>query len=756
MRLRNLLFYLLTIGVCGAAMYTIAVRGGLLQLTLQGQLTSPPDSGLWQQFKETYHHNLTHPLAILLLQIITIIVAARVLGFICQKVGLPTVIGEIAAGIVLGPSFLASQFPAYSAFLFPPASLGNLQFLSQIGLILFMFVIGMELNLGVLKDRAQDALVVSHASIAIPFTAGMGLAYLLYAKFAPPGVAFLSFALFLGVSMSIAAFPVLARIVHERGLSKTRFGSTIITFAAVDDITAWCILAVVIAIVKAGSIISSLYTVLMAFAYLVLAFRVVRPFLKKLGDVYADRESLSKPIVAVFFMVLLVSAYATEVIGIHALYGAFVAGVIMPPNMRFRAIFIDKVEDVAVVLLLPLFFVYTGLRTEIGLLNNIGLWKWAALILATAVLAKFCGSMLAARFIGMKWRESLMVGALMNTRGLMELVVLNIGYDLGVIGPEIFAMMVIMALVTTFMTGPTLDLIDRLIPSHNTAPTLHEESEARKFKVLVPFGDPERGRNMVRIAHAFIRRNMHAGVTALHMSPSSELNQFNMAERERESFRPIRHEARRESLRIEMLFKPSNDIDKDVLANLNSGQYDMAIVGIGRSIYQGTLLGRLVGITSRIINPERLIDTITGREKLFEHTEFDDRVRMFVRDARIPLGIYVEKGLEKLDRVVVPLYSLGDSPLLTYAQKLVHNNGSHVTFLDVGGVFHQSPEVLTTAKAMEQAAPDHVRLVTEGDLNEAMLRDQDLLLIGLDSWRRAVEKQSPWLSSAPSMLIMRP
>jgi Kef-type K+ transport system membrane component KefB len=614
----------------------------------------------------------------------------------------------------------------------------------------------MELNLSVLKDRAQDALIVSHASIALPFTAGMGLAYLLYAKFEPPGVAFLGFALFLGVSMSIAAFPVLARIVQERGLSKSRFGSTAITFAAVDDVTAWCLLAVVIAIVKAGSIISSLYTVLMALAYLLLMFRVVRPFLKKLGDVFADRESLSKPIVAVFFMVLLFSAYATEVIGIHALYGAFVAGVIMPPNLRFRTIFIDKVEDVAVVLLLPLFFVYTGLRTEIGLLNNVGLWKWTGLILATAVFTKFSGSALAARYIGMNVRESLMVGALMNTRGLMELVVLNIGYDLGVIGPEIFAMMVIMALVTTFMTGPTLDLIDRFFPARNAAPTFSEETEARRFKVLVPFGDPERGRNMVRVANAFIRRNDNAGVVALHLSPSSELNQFNVAERERDSFRPIRHQAKRDAMRIEMLFKPSNDIDKDVVAAINSGVFDMAIVGIGRSIYEGTLLGRLVGLTNRIINPERLIDTLTGREKLFEQTEFDDRVRMIVREARVPIGIYVEKGFEKLDRVVVPLFALGDSPLLTFAQKLVHNNGTSITFVDLAGVFEQSPEMLAVVRGMEAAAPDHVRLISQVDLNEAALKDQDLMLIGLDSWRRSVEKESPWLGSAPSMLIMRP
>jgi len=306
------------------------------------------------------------------------------------------------------------------------------------------------------------------------------------------------------------------------------------------------------------------------------------------------------------------------------------------------------------------------------------------------------------------------------------------------------------------MTGPSLDLIDRLIPSRTQAPTLNAETEARRFKVLVPFGDAERGKNMVRIANAFIRRNTNAGVSALHLSLSSELNQFNMAERERDSFRPIRHEAKREGIRIEMLFKPSNDIDKDVVASINSGQYDMAIVGIGRSIYEGTLLGRLVGLTSRIINPERLIETLTGREGLFEQTEFDDRVRMIVREARIPIGIYVDKQLEKVDRVVVPLFTLGDGPLLTFAQKLVHNNGSAVTFVDLGGVFEQSPEVLSVLKGMEAAAPDHVSLSDSTTLSEALLNGQDLMLIGLDSWRRAVEKEEAWLSHAPSMLIMRP
>ncbi|HEY0977519.1 MAG TPA: cation:proton antiporter [Flavobacteriales bacterium] len=751
-KVRSLLFYVLVVGTCLAAMWTIIAHGPSAGLPDAGT------HGLWQQFKDTYHENLTHPLAILLLQIITIIITARALGFICSRIGLPVVIGEIAAGILLGPSFLASQFPAYSGFLFPVASMPNLQFLSQIGLILFMFVIGMELDLQVMKDRLKDALVVSHVGIVIPFTFGVALAYAMHERFMPAHTGFLGFALFLGISMSIAAFPVLARIVQERGWQRTSFGSTVITFAAADDVTAWCLLAIVIAVVKAGTFASSIWTVLMTAAFLFLMFRVVRPFLQRLGDAYADRDSLSKPIVAVYIVLLLLSAYTTEVIGIHALYGAFVAGVIMPNNLRFRTLFIDKIEDLAVVLLLPLFFVFTGLRTEIGLLNDVGLWKWCAVIVAVATIGKFSGSAIAARFVGLSMRESLMTGALMNTRGLMELVVLNIGYDLGVIGPEIFAMMVIMALVTTLMTGPALTLIERLMPLPRKNDAQARAREARTFRVLVPFGDPLRGRNMVRLANALVNRNTNARITALHLVPSGDLNQYNQEERERESFRPIRKDARNHEIRLDTLFQASSDLPRDVAATANNGTYDMAIIGVGRGIYQGTLLGRIVGITSRFIDPERLLGSITGKEKLFGEEVFDDRVRQLLREIRIPLGIYVEKDPQPPDHVVIPFFSLTDSFLMTYVQKLLVNHGSHITLIDMVGVFDQSPELLQTVQAMETTAPGKLVLMrsiaTDDRLPE--LEGADLMLIGIEAWTKAVEEGRSWLQTSPSVLIMRP
>ncbi len=263
----------------------------------------------------------------MLAQIVTIVFIARLFGAIFKRIGQPSVIGEILAGIFLGPSVIGSYFPEFSEALFPAASLGNLQFLSQIGLILFMFVVGMELDLKVLQNKAKEAVVISHASIVIPFTLGMVLAYFIYTEFAPEGVEFLSFALFTGIAMSITAFPVLARIVQERGLHKTKLGAMVITCAAADDITAWCILAAVIAIVKAGSFLSSLYIIALAIIYVLLMLKVVKPFLKRIGELYDNPDSITKPVVAIFFLTLLISSYATEVIGIHALFGAFMAGV---------------------------------------------------------------------------------------------------------------------------------------------------------------------------------------------------------------------------------------------------------------------------------------------------------------------------------------------------------------------------------------------------------------------------------------------
>lgn len=460
--------YLAFTGGLLALMYWIIFLGAKMEQGSKSVAAVTPNTQL-TNFFDSLVHNLQNPLALLLAQIATIIFVARVFGWICTKIKQPVVIGEMIAGIMLGPSFLGMHFPELSANLFPKQSLGNLQFISQIGLILFMFIVGMEISLKTLKEKTYDAVVISHSSIFIPFTLGIGLSYFLYQEFAPENISFSVFALFCGIAMSVTAFPVLARIVQERGISKTKLGTIALTCAAADDVSAWCILAALIAFVKAGTFINGLYTIALAILYVTVMIKLVLPFLQRISDQYPTKDALGRPVVAIFFLVLILSSCAAEIVGIHALFGAFMVGVIMPDNAGFRKIFIEKVEDVALVLLLPLFFVFTGLRTQIGLLNDPYLWQITALIIFVAVLGKFAGSALAARFVGQDWKDSLSIGALMNTRGLMELVVLNIGYDLGVLPPEIFTMMVIMALVTTCMTGPVLDVINRAFKAKTQA-----------------------------------------------------------------------------------------------------------------------------------------------------------------------------------------------------------------------------------------------------------------------------------------------
>lgn len=750
--LRTALFYTITLAAFSGLLYFFILQGKTLEPANFSALVKSSSASSWEQFTDTFTHNITHPLALLLLQMITIIVVARIFGWFCKKIGQPTVIGEIAAGILLGPSFAGMYMADFSLFLFPAKSLGNLQFLSQIGLILFMFIIGMELDLKVLKTKAQEAIVISHASIILPFALGVGLALYIYQQYAPEGISFLSFSLFIGIALSITAFPVLARIVQERGLSKTKLGTMVITCAATDDITAWCILAVVVAIVKAGSFVSALYTIALAGGYVLVMLGVVKPFLKRLGDYYSYKEGLTKPVVTVFFLVLLLSSYTTEIIGIHALFGAFMAGVVMPANQSFRNLFIEKVEDVSMVLLLPLFFVFTGLRTQIGLLNDSNAWLVTGIIIAAAVTGKFIGSAVAARFVRQSWRESLMIGSLMNTRGLMELVVLNIGYDIGVLSPEIFAMMVIMALATTCMTGPALDLIDKFLPSDKQ--DLPHSTGHSRFEILLAFANPQGGRKMLLLASRFLKIP-NKNLTALHLSPSSYLNQVNTEEYQEETFRPILDEAAKFDLGVEKLFKPSQDIAHDIIETANSGEFDMLLIGIGHTVFEGTVLGKVLGITNKIISPVRLLDSLTGKEKLFQTGIFDDRTTQILKSVKSPVGILIEKNLTKIENVIVPIFQERDHFLLRYAQQIITGTSIRVTVADPNGILAQNTTLAEAVQQMSTSESGRVTVSGNALHNADFLQTRDLVIVGLESWKHEVESHSNWLAKSPSVLIMR-
>jgi Kef-type K+ transport system membrane component KefB len=379
------------------------------------------------------------------------------MGAACRQIQQPLVIGEIIAGILLGPSLLGLIAPDFKLWLFPVETLPYLNILSQIGLIFFMFLIGLELNPKYLSGQLETAILTSHVSILVPFSLGNLLALVLYPLVSNADVSFTAFALFLGAAMSITAFPVLARIITENNLQGTKLGTLALTCAAVDDVTAWCLLALAIAVSRTGTVAGAFPTIILAIVYIVLMVTLGRKFLQRLLIHYKRTGRLTQLTLAGIYMGIVISALITELIGIHFIFGAFLLGAVMPKNAGLVKELAEKTEDFVLIFLLPIFFAYSGLRTEIGLLNRPELWLLCGAVLVVAITGKFVGTYVAARVSGINNRDATALGWLMNTRGLTELIVLNIGLSLGVITPLLFTMLVIMALVTTFMTSPLLE-----------------------------------------------------------------------------------------------------------------------------------------------------------------------------------------------------------------------------------------------------------------------------------------------------------
>ena len=393
----------------------------------------------------------------LLVALAAILITGQALSWVFLRVGQPPVIGEVVAGILLGPSLLG---PEVSALILPPTVAPALGTVAQLGVILYMFLVGLDLNPALLKRRARAVVLTSHAAIILPFLMGSALALALYPRLSSSRVPFTSFALFLGVAMAITAFPVLARILNDLELSRTEVGAVALACAAIDDVTAWCLLALVVGIAQAHAGVGLLVAA-GTMAYVVFMFAVARPILGRL--VAADRETNpSRGAVGLVFVALLLSALATQAIGIHAIFGAFLLGAVIPHDSAMSRAMTRGIEPAVTYLLLPAFFAFTGMRTRVDLLVDAEHWMLCGAIVACAIGGKFGGTLLASRLTGFGWRDAAILGALMNTRGLMELVVLNVGLDLGVIAPSLFAMMVLMALTTTLMTAPLLRVLRRV------------------------------------------------------------------------------------------------------------------------------------------------------------------------------------------------------------------------------------------------------------------------------------------------------
>jgi Kef-type K+ transport system membrane component KefB len=569
------------------------------------------------------HLAAIEPAILVLIQVIIVIGLSRLMGMGCRVIKQPLVIGEIIAGIALGPSLLGLVFPDFSAALFPPETLPFLNVLSEIGLIFFMFLIGLELNPRYLKGQLETAITTSGVSILVPFSLASLLALLLYPLVSSNSVSFTAFALFLGAAMSITAFPVLARIITENNLQGTKLGTLALTCAAVDDVTAWCLLALAIAVTRTNSMIGAIPTVIESAIYIGLMFTVGRWLLEKLVVHYKRTGRLTQLILAGIYIAVVVSALITEFIGIHLIFGAFLLGAAMPKNEGLVRELAEKTEDFILIFLLPVFFAQSGLKTEIGLLDRPELWLLCLAVLAVAIAGKYCGTYAAARVCGINKRDASALGWLMNTRGLTELIVLNIGLKFGVISPLLFTMLVIMALVTTFMTSP---LLEWTYPKKLIKLDVNENEEERetvtsvsdRYRILVPVANPKTQTGLVQLALA-IAGESSAVVNPLSLIELEEDYQFESTPEEADrlikqrrlglekliqtlepaEFRTdfnLAREPRQSVLKnIEPIVRISNDVSRSTAEIAREKNTNLILVGWHRSAFTHNRLGGRVG-----------------------------------------------------------------------------------------------------------------------------------------------------------------
>ena len=719
---KNYLIYAVMLLLFGALIYMAIEEGDRFSHHAVASSTVAEDTP-FTMFCQFVTDNLHHPLSILLIQIIAVLLMVRLFGFLFKHIGQPGVIGEIVAGIVLGPSVLGYFFPDVFQALFPPESLTNLELLSQVGLVLFMFVIGMELDFSVLKNKINETLVISHAGILVPFFLGIVASYWIYEENAAAQTAFLPFALFIGISMSITAFPVLARIIQERNMTKTSLGTLAIASAANDDVTAWCLLAVVIAIAKAGTFASALYAIGLTALYIIIMFMVVRPFLKKVGEVYANQEVINKTFVALILLILIISSTLTEIIGIHALFGAFMAGVVMPPSIGFRKVMMEKVEDIALVFFLPLFFAFTGLRTEIGLINSPALWGVCLLLITVAVAGKLGGCAVAARLVGESWKDSFTIGTLMNTRGLMELVALNIGYEMGVLPPSIFVILVIMALVTTFMTTPLLHLVERVFARR-------EERLSAKLKLVFCFGRPESGRSLLSIFFLLFGKKMKAAqVVAAHFTVGTDLNPLNAEQYARDSFSLVDEKASELGLSVENRYRVTDKLVQDMIRLARKERPDMFLLGAGSKYRPDT----------------------AGSNGVLWLSLFRDKIDDVMEQVKCPVAVFVNRGYSGSSPVSFVLGGVIDAFLLTYLESMLEGGAQvHLFLFDTDDeAFRQSTDpILAKYSSQIRTQP------FSGAANLTSAAKDGLLVMSHLSYTKLSEEEEVF-RDLPSLLVIR-
>ncbi|WCL49500.1 cation:proton antiporter [Leptospira sp. GIMC2001] len=576
------------------------------------------ESSEWSRVASQFKSNASSSLAKILFQIVIIMILARLVGILFRKLGQPTVIGEIIAGILLGPSFFGFFAPEIHSFFFSEDQMKILEILSQLGLILFMFVIGMEIDTSFIKKKAQSAILISHTSILFPFLLGMILAFMIFTDHAPANVSFIPFALFIGIAMSITAFPVLARILHEKGLTKTSLGTMAIACAAFDDLTAWSLLAMIVALIQSDSYIGVGVTIALTVMYGIAMVYLINPFLRRLSEIYVSKENLTKTAMAIVFVFLFFSALITEMIGIHALIGAFFAGVVMPSDQKLKDLISERIDYIALVFLLPLFFAYTGMRTNLWALGDNGLFQVLLLVLVFAIVGKFIGASLTSRYVGMNWKDSLSLGVLMNTRGLMELIVLNIGFQLGIITPALFSAFVVMTLVTTLAAGPGLNLINKIFTEKSEKST---PLEAFK-KILISFAQPSMGVALIKLSDfLFGGSKDKTQISVVHITPTEILSPEEEKEYKKKSFADIEELTTSLSFNVEMVHRTTENVTYEILNQAKKANSRFLLIGAAKSLFTKNILG--------------------------------GRIRSILSYAPCNVGVLLDNGLDKIRKVLI-------------------------------------------------------------------------------------------------------
>ena len=752
---KNIIFYIVLIVLFGSLMYVIVKKGEHHQkIEVVTTTISAPENlmeGL-NMFNKLFVEHVQSPFGILLLQIIVILLFCRIFSGLFMLIRQPTVVGEIVAGIVLGPSILGYFFPRVSEFLFPLSSLGNIELLSQFGLILFMFVIGMELDIDQVRKKLKETILISHASTILPFFLGMLIAYFIYDKYAANQTPFLSFALFIGIAMSITAFPVLARIIQEKGLTKSHLGTISLASAANGDITAWCLLAIVVAIAQTNSMLSAVYNILFSAVYMLAMFLIVRPFLRMVGQIYHNEEVIDKRLVAFIFFVLTVSSFLTETLGLHALFGAFIAGVVMPTDIKFRKIMSEKVEGISLSFFLPLFFVSTGLKTEISLLNTPDLWLLCGIFILVAIFGKVGSATLTARFVGESWKNSLCIGALMNTRGLMELIILNIGYTLNILPPSIFVILVLMTIVTTFMTNPLLALIQFSFHVKNKFAGIKKPEHTEGiFKVLLSFGRAGSGQTLLSVAHQmFAKRENKLEVTALHFTSNTDVNPLQRESLEAVSFGPILKESQKLGIQIQTRYEISNNVGQDITTLSNEGGYDFLLVGAG--ITWSNLPNDIAANQYWDFKKNRYfkLDAWFLPNELLK-----DKTRIFIEETNCPVGVFINRDFDRADKILLVLDSEQDLYLLHYAQTLLKTTNGSINILDQTKKSEDTgyENIKKQLSLFFESVPTANHLY-ENDITASLLNRYDFMLISYITWNAVSEKYKEALQLMPSTLII--